>query len=339
LWDGVLGLARRTGLAGCFRQTIEKGGAALLSIVVLTRNRCRLLADCLDSLARQTVAPLEVIVVDDGSTDETRAWMETKVRGCAALRYLRQPHRGIAAARNTGIRSARGSLIAIVADDYVMAPDYVETVIRFFDDDSGAQVVRFKIGSHDERFLSRASHLYFELSTARRSQAAARAQGVTTRHDLDASGAAAFRPQVFDRVGLYDETFLRAEDTEWTRRLRLEGIPVHYVPGHVVRHQYGSMLATARQCFETGYHRWSFHRRYSSRLLTLIGHNSRDKLAVLLGALAAARRGGALTEFLAALPVVALLELANRLGVACGALSTIVRRAPATSRTSHFALY
>src|SRR5215212_5035612 len=105
-----------------------------LSIVVLTYNRRELLASCLKSLLAQTDAgaPLEVLVVDDGSTDGTSDLVVSLADSHPHLRYCPQPHGGIAAARNTGIRNATAGIIAIVADDYILAPDYARTVIGFF---------------------------------------------------------------------------------------------------------------------------------------------------------------------------------------------------------------
>lgn len=107
--------------------------APTVSVIVLTFNRRELLRRCLESLFRQTypAEALEIVVSDDGSTDGTGDLVRELAATRRELIYVPQPHRGIAAARNSGLRHAGGSLVAIVADDYVLREDYVETFVAF----------------------------------------------------------------------------------------------------------------------------------------------------------------------------------------------------------------
>jgi GT2 family glycosyltransferase/glycosyltransferase involved in cell wall biosynthesis len=100
------------------------GEGPMLSVVVPTYNRAPILRKCLAALAAQTVDPsrMEVLVCDDGSSDDT----EAVVRAFAApfaLTYLRQQNSGPGAARNMGIRAARGELLLFLNDDALLAPD------------------------------------------------------------------------------------------------------------------------------------------------------------------------------------------------------------------------
>lgn len=90
----------------------------LISVIIPTFNRAAFLPEALASVQAQNIAPLQVIVVDDGSTDDTAEVM----RGLnASFEYIYQPNRGPAAARNTGLCHAQGEWIAFLDSDDLWA--------------------------------------------------------------------------------------------------------------------------------------------------------------------------------------------------------------------------
>ena len=94
-----------------------------VSVVIPTYNRARWLPDSVASVLAQTSSPAEVVVVDDGSTDETPA----ACRGFGdAVRFVRQGNAGAAAARNRGIREARGGWVAFQDSDDLWNPEKLE---------------------------------------------------------------------------------------------------------------------------------------------------------------------------------------------------------------------
>jgi glycosyltransferase involved in cell wall biosynthesis len=96
----------------------------LFSVVIPTYNRARLLKDTLDSVLRQEFTDFEVIIVDDGSTDETR----NVIAGYQGrVRYVRQDNAGPGAARNLGIQHASGDYIAFVDSDDLWFPWTLDT--------------------------------------------------------------------------------------------------------------------------------------------------------------------------------------------------------------------
>ena len=103
----------------------------LVSVVIATRNRSAYLAESIYSALYQTLQNLEVVVVDDGSTDDT----EAVVRQIEdpRVRYFYQDATGVAAARNRGTREARGFYIAVLDDDDLMRPDRLEVQLSFLD--------------------------------------------------------------------------------------------------------------------------------------------------------------------------------------------------------------
>jgi glycosyltransferase involved in cell wall biosynthesis len=90
-----------------------------ISVIIPTHNRAGLLPRALDSVLVQTLAPLEIILVDDGSTDGTEALMDGRY---PCVRYLKQANRGVSAARNHGIAEARGEWIALLDSDDAWLP-------------------------------------------------------------------------------------------------------------------------------------------------------------------------------------------------------------------------
>lgn len=92
----------------------------LVSVIVVVRNREASVARAVESVLAQTYSPVELIVVDDGSTDGTRAVVG---RYGAAVTLLARPHSGIYPARNFALRHARGELIAFLDSDDAWLPD------------------------------------------------------------------------------------------------------------------------------------------------------------------------------------------------------------------------
>src|SRR5436853_333315 len=89
----------------------------------------RYLRDAIASILAQTSPPFEVIVVDDGSSDRSVAIAESFG---PPIRVLRQDHRGVSAARNHGVRAARGALLAFLdADDLFLPAKLAQQLARF----------------------------------------------------------------------------------------------------------------------------------------------------------------------------------------------------------------
>lgn len=105
------------------------GSAPTVSVIIPTYNRAWCLREAVDSAAVQDFRDFEIIVVDDGSTDETARLLEEYGE---SLRALRQPRRGVSAARNAGIAAARGELIAFLDSDDIWLPGKLARQVEFF---------------------------------------------------------------------------------------------------------------------------------------------------------------------------------------------------------------
>jgi glycosyltransferase involved in cell wall biosynthesis len=104
--------------------------STLVSIIIPVRNGERFLRRTLASALAQTYSPIEVIVVDDGSTDRTAILVEAATARDNRIRLFRRPKSGVAGARNFGISQARGNLIAPLDADDLWHPEKIARQIR-----------------------------------------------------------------------------------------------------------------------------------------------------------------------------------------------------------------
>ncbi|WP_347305785.1 glycosyltransferase family 2 protein [Corynebacterium sp. SA-MJD20WY100] len=100
-----------------------------MSIIVPAYNVAEYIESCLNSLLVQTHEEIEIVVVDDGSTDETAAVCAAVARRDARVRIITQPNAGVSAARNRGVQEARGTYVCFVDSDDAAHPDMVARLL------------------------------------------------------------------------------------------------------------------------------------------------------------------------------------------------------------------
>jgi glycosyltransferase involved in cell wall biosynthesis len=93
----------------------------LVSVIIPTYNEENVIGDCIKSLQRQTYAPIEIIVVDDGSTDQT-----VNIVNKLDLKLIQQKHEGPGPARNLGVKHAKGKIIAFLDSDMTFEKDFLD---------------------------------------------------------------------------------------------------------------------------------------------------------------------------------------------------------------------
>lgn len=149
-------------------QLIRKQETALVSVIIPTYNRANLVCNAIESALNQTFKNIEIIVIDDGSTDNTREKLEPYKE---YIRYHYQNNMGASAAQNKGIELARGEWISILASDDIWLPEKIELqleAIRMFGDEFGACFTDCKfVGTNlvDDTAFKRAgleSQLFFD---------------------------------------------------------------------------------------------------------------------------------------------------------------------------------
>lgn len=111
----------------------------LVSVIVPAYNVSRSIERCLDSLVKQTI-PVEIIVIDDGSTDDTGAICESYSTSYPQIRLLRQNNGGVSSARNAGLRVANGKYVGFVDSDDYVSPLMYEMLTQPLEDDESLSI-------------------------------------------------------------------------------------------------------------------------------------------------------------------------------------------------------
>lgn len=212
-----------------------------VSVVICTRNRARALHASLESVAIAARAckgiETELVVVDNASSDDTQAvvsaWAET-----AGLKVVlvREARKGLATARNTGVRAAHGAVLVFTDDDCRLAPDYLQTLLELSARDPGMAVRGGRVELGDP------ADLPFTIKT---DPMPATYEGAQHPGGFIHGCNMAMTRATFDRIGMFDERFgagapcEAGEDTDYLYRAFLAGIPVEYAPSLVVAHYHG----------------------------------------------------------------------------------------------------
>jgi glycosyltransferase involved in cell wall biosynthesis len=226
--------------------------------VVPTYNYARFLARAIDSVLSQGYAPLECIVVDDGSTDETARILD---RYRDRVHVVRQEHRGVSAARNAGLRVARGKYVALLDADDAWKPGKLARQVPVLEADDGAGAV----GCGVELLRPDLPPLDLPPRVAA-PELPWRLRGVAVREAwVEGSSSGAVIPaRVLADVGPYDEGLEAAEDWDmWMRiaaRYRILNVPEVLVS--IWRHGTGTfrdpdkMERAQRKVYEAAIARW-----------------------------------------------------------------------------------
>jgi glycosyltransferase involved in cell wall biosynthesis len=235
----------------------ERGvNAARVSVIVPAYNAGATLDHCLAALRAQSRPPDEIIVVDDGSTDDT-----PEVARCHGARVIRQANAGPAAARNAGAREARGDLLLFTDADCAPAPDWVERLVAPFADSAVAGAKGVYQTTQMEPVARFVQIEYEDKYDRMRGQ---------ERIDFVDTYAAAYRRDLFLQAGGFDTAFPTAsvEDQEVSFRLAQAGHWLVFVPDARVAHIHDRTVAEyVRRKYWIGYWKALVTRRYPSKLI------------------------------------------------------------------------
>jgi GT2 family glycosyltransferase len=212
----------------------------LVSAIVVNLNGARFLPECLDSLFRQTWPSLEVILVDnassDGSTEEAVRLYGERLR---VIRNLR--NEGFARANNQAMAAAAGEWFFLLNNDAVLAPNAVDVVMTYAAERPEVGMVACRVLVYDRpHVFDSAGLLLYPDGVCRPRGWEEKDLGQYDRPDevlAPAGSASAWRKAMLDEIGLFDESyFAYLEDLDLGMRGQLAGWKCHYVPTAVARH-------------------------------------------------------------------------------------------------------
>jgi glycosyltransferase involved in cell wall biosynthesis len=215
------------------------------SLIIATYNRAAHLRDTLSSLAAlRTADSWEAIVVDNNSTDETRAVVEEAAeRFPVELQYLFEPEQGKSAAMNTGIRAARGDVLAFTDDDVRVEADWLDRAGEALDrhecDFVGGKVLPIWGGARPAWLPNSGGQHWAVIALL---DYGAEPMELVNRSPLGVNMA--IRREAFARLGLWWDNrvgrqgnTLRGQETrEWCMRARAAGLKGFYTPDMIVHH-------------------------------------------------------------------------------------------------------
>ncbi len=178
-----------------------------ISVIIPARNRIHTLPRALDSVLNQTCPAAEIIVIDDGSVDSTGAVLQDRYPG---IRYIYQPHSGVSAARNTGIRAARHPWLALLDSDDEWQPCKLEMQTALLDQDS-----HLLMAHTDEIWIRNGARIKQMKKHRKRG-------GYIFKYCLPlciiSPSAVIIHKRVFEDVGFFDESMPACEDYDmWLR--------------------------------------------------------------------------------------------------------------------------
>lgn len=191
----------------------------LVSVIIPTFNRAALVKESIESVLSQTFQDFEIVVIDDGSTDETRETVSNIPSD--KIFYIYQQNTGPAAARNAGIRIAKGKYIAFLDSDDLWLPTKLEKQLELFEKLSP------EVGLvHCSVLLEKGDNLILAKAKARGNPL--RDFLLNTDNAYLSTPAILVKKECFDKTGLFDETRWLSEDMDFCIRIA-QNFKVDYV--------------------------------------------------------------------------------------------------------------
>jgi glycosyltransferase involved in cell wall biosynthesis len=217
--------------------TVGQDGHLLVSVVIPAYNSSAYIAAALESVFQQTFSSLEVVVVNDGSPD-TPALEAALQPYLSRLRYFRQENRGPSAARNLGIRQARGRYVALLDSDDSWLPHHLARQVDSLTRDATLGLVYSNnMQIIDEEVVGAAFDTVPQTGPVT-------LESLLAEHCTVNTSSVVVSRDALLKVGLFDESLNRCEDFDLWLRLAARGVKMTYDPDVQVVHRVGHGLSS-----------------------------------------------------------------------------------------------
>lgn len=183
--------------------------APRVSVLIPTYNCARFLSDAIESVLAQTFQDFEIIVVDDGSTDDTAQ----VVARYPQVRYIYKEHSGISASRNAAVSAACGEVVAFLDADDMFTPEKLEKQLAYLDENPDCQLIFTKAEN------------FYEDENARQGQAQQALYNASLERCII---TCAIRRSVFEKHGDFRTDYPHGEDTQFMYRLSISGLSINH---------------------------------------------------------------------------------------------------------------
>jgi len=211
----------------------------LVSVVIPNWNGRELLAQCLPAVLSQTYAPIEVIVVDNGSHDSSADWVASNFPDITLIRNA--INMGFAVGSSLGIKQSSGAFVATLNNDAYANPDWIAVLVNVIEKDPQIGMCASQMVLHSDPgridsagiAIDRAGIAWDRLG----GQPVSASESAPIEVFGPCAGAALYRRAMLDDIGFFDEDFfMYLEDVDLAWRARLRGWRCLYVPDAVVHH-------------------------------------------------------------------------------------------------------
>lgn len=203
-----------------------KANDITISVVVPLYNKERAVVDTIHSVLNQTIVPYELIIVDDGSTDNSLKVVHSFVNSFThsiVIKVIHKKNGGVSSARNRGIKEAKGDYIALLDGDDLWEPTFLEEQVKLIYDFPEAAM-----WGVNTAFIKNGKCWKWQQGMGDGFRGYVENYFGTKHNDLFCSSSVVIRKEVFEKVGYFDERISSSEDLDMWYRIILKNPVVFY---------------------------------------------------------------------------------------------------------------
>ena len=213
-------------------ETTFQNNPVLASVIIPTYNRRQWIGECLDSVLGQTYPNVEIIVIDDRSTDDTVEWLRGEEKYRDVIIHVQEKNGGASIARNTGIEMALGDLIVFIDSDDMLLSHHIETAVHAFE-----KFPELGLFCCDSKMIDANGNIILAGKTWH--DALHDAKGVDVKTGFrsledvftfsNCFPGFTLRREVFEKVGGFDQSIFPADDYDLALRVVEDYFKVYYI--------------------------------------------------------------------------------------------------------------